>query len=78
MREIREGWAARDHARTRSALTDELIDEIALIGNEAECQQMMRESAQGGIDTHIINFLYPTSESIEATIQAFAADRFRF
>lgn len=76
--EIREGWAARDHNRTKAALSDELIDEIALIGTEAECQQLMLDNMQGGIDTNIVSFLHPTTENVEATFQAFSADRFSF
>jgi probable F420-dependent oxidoreductase len=77
-REIREGWAARDRERTAAALPDELVDEIGLIGNEAECQQLIRDYAAGGIHTNIVSCILPTPENFEATLRAFGKDRFRF
>jgi probable F420-dependent oxidoreductase len=75
-REIREGWAAKDRERTAAALPDELVDEIGLIGTQAECQQLIRDYAAGGIHTNIVSCIYPTPEILEATITAFGADRF--
>lgn len=77
-REMREGWAAKDRERTAAALPDELVDEIALIGTEAECQQLMRDYADGGIHTHIVSCIYPTPDILEDTTQAFSSGRFSF
>ena len=77
-REIREGWAAKDRERTAAALPDELVDEIGLIGDEAQCQQLIRDYADAGIHTNIASCIYPTPEIMEATVMAFAADRFSF
>ena len=76
--EIREGWAAKDRERTAAALPDSLVDEIGLIGNEAECQQLIREYAAGGIHTNIVSCIYPTPEIFPATVNVLAADRFSF
>jgi probable F420-dependent oxidoreductase len=77
-REIREGWAAKDRERTAAALPDELVDEIGLIGDEAECQQLIRDYANGGIHTNIVSCVYPTPEIFPATVNVLAADRFSF
>lgn len=77
-REIREGWASGDRQRTALALPDELVDEIAIIGTEAECQQRVREYAAAGIHTNIISCILPLPDVMAATVRAFGADRFRF
>ena len=35
---IREGWAAKDREKTTSALSDQLVDDIAIIGDIGACQ----------------------------------------
>lgn len=75
---IAEGWAQKDRGKTSGALTDELIDEIAIIGDEAECRERLRADADGGIHTHIIAPLtVGDSEETQRTFAAFAADSFR-
>jgi probable F420-dependent oxidoreductase len=51
---ITKGWAAKNRDMTTGALTDALIDEIAIIGSEGECRARMLEDAQGGVHTHIV------------------------
>lgn len=76
--EIQAGFAARDRERTAAALTDELVDEVAVIGNQAECQELIREYAAGGIHTHVMGPLMPTPEIMEDTLLAFSKERFSF
>jgi len=73
---ITEGWAAKDRAKTTGALSDELIDEIAIIGTEDEIRQRIQEDADGGIHTSIIAPLAATPEDVQRTFEAFTADRF--
>jgi probable F420-dependent oxidoreductase len=63
---INEGWAARDRAKTGGALTDEMIDEIAVIGTPDECRQRLAEDMDTGIDTQIIS---PMAGADEAVVQ---------
>ncbi len=76
---ISEGWAAKDRAKTGGAMTDALIDEVAIIGNEDECRARIRDDADGGIHTHIIAPL-AGSNAAEAmrTFKAFTPDQFSF
>lgn len=76
--EIREGWAAKDRERTAAALPDDLVDQIALIGTESECQSLIRDYADGGIHTNVIACTYPTPDIMEATLTAFGKGRFSF
>ena len=75
---ITEGWAARDRAKTTGALSDALVDEIAIIGTAEACQDRIREAADGGIHTHIISCLSEDLARLDATFEAFAPDRFSF
>jgi len=75
---IRAGWAAKDRARTGGALTDELIDEIAIIGDEDEVRARIQEDADGGVDTHIIAPMAASPEAVQRTFDAFRGDRFSF
>jgi probable F420-dependent oxidoreductase len=69
---IREGWAARDRDKTTGALTDEIIDEIGIIGTEEECRARLRWCAKSGIHTHIIAPLEgATPEEAQRTYEAF-------
>lgn len=75
---ITEGWAAKDRAKTGGALTDELIHEIAIIGNEDEIRERIQADADGGVHTHIIAPLAGNREDLERTFNAFTADNFQF
>lgn len=75
---ITEGWAAKDREKTSGAMTDAMIDEIAIIGNEGEIQQRIQEDAAGGVDTHIIAPLAASKEDVERTFAAFTAKAFQF
>lgn len=75
---IAVGWAERDRAKTTGALDDALVDEIAIIGTAEECHARIRDAAENGIHTHIISPLSRDPERVNATFEAFAADRFSF
>ena len=74
---ISEGWAARDRGKTGGALTDDMIDEIAIIGSAEECRQRLRADMDSGIDTQIISPLAGASGTdISATLAAFSGHSF--
>lgn len=75
---IEAGWREKDRDKTTGALTDELIDRIAIIGSAAECQERVRELARGGITTHVIHCLMPDPYSVRATLETFSPKRFSF
>ena len=76
--EIRLGWAARDRARTTSALSDKLIDEIAVIGSAEECRERIRWNAESGVHTNIIAPMAATPQDTMRTVAAFAPEVFKF
>ncbi len=71
---IREGWAAKDRARTTGALDDQLVDAIAILGSMEECHDRIREYAEMGITTHIISCVSPGEA--QQTFEAFTAKHF--
>ncbi len=74
---INEGWAARDRAKTGGALTDAMVDEIAVIGSAEECRDRLIADMNAGIDTQIISPLAGASEvDIASTFEAFSAEYF--
>ncbi len=80
-RELLEGWASRDRARTAAAFSEELINDIALIGSVEEVQLGIRADAAGGIHTHIISPLVPIDAvypEARVTYSAFTSDKFSF
>ncbi|HKI74145.1 MAG TPA: LLM class flavin-dependent oxidoreductase [Pseudomonadales bacterium] len=74
--QIREGWAAKDRAKTTGALDDNLVDDIAILGTMEECQQRIRDYAAAGITTHIISCV--SGKDAQATYDAFTAKNFSF
>ena len=75
---ISEGWAQKDREKTGGAMTDEMIDEIGIIGSKEEIQERIREDAEGGVHTHIIAPLGGNPEDVERTLAAFSGDEFQF
>lgn len=52
---ILEAWNRRDRAAVAAAFTDELIDELALIGSVGAVVERLRDFGENGIDTHILS-----------------------
>ena len=75
---IAEGWARRDRAMTTGALSDELIDEIAVIGTEDEIHRRFQEHADMGVHTQIVAPLGAGRGEMDRTFEAFTAKNFRF
>ncbi len=73
---IREGWAAKDRAKTTGALDDQLVDAIGILGSMEECHARIREYAEMGITTHIISCVSP--DEAQQTFEAFTAKHFSF
>jgi probable F420-dependent oxidoreductase len=68
----REGWAEKNRDKTKAALTDEMIDEIAVFGTAAECRERLSWCAKVGVHTHILTPLPGmTPDEIQRTYEAF-------
>jgi alkanesulfonate monooxygenase SsuD/methylene tetrahydromethanopterin reductase-like flavin-dependent oxidoreductase (luciferase family) len=74
--QIRTGWKEKDRQKTAAALSDELIDSIAIIGSREECHKKIYGFMQAGINTPIITCVSPDPETRRNTIAAFSKDAF--
>ncbi|HKI97633.1 MAG TPA: LLM class flavin-dependent oxidoreductase [bacterium] len=74
---IEAGWREKNRDKTGGALSDELIDRIAIIGTMAECQERVRELARGGVTTHVIHSTLPDPYSVRAVLEAFSPRSFQ-
>ena len=68
--QIREGFAARDRAKTSAALSDEFVHRLGLIGTAAEVRARLGEYAEAGLDTAVISPAAADEEEYEATLAA--------
>lgn len=75
---IREGWAQKDREKTAAAMSDEMIDQIAVIGSEEEVRERIRTDANTGVHTQIIAPMAINPEEMMRTLGAFTADKFSF
>jgi len=58
-REILAAWQAKDRARNLAAVTDEMIDRIAIIGTAEECRRRLRAFHDAGVTTPMVHpFLF--------------------
>jgi alkanesulfonate monooxygenase SsuD/methylene tetrahydromethanopterin reductase-like flavin-dependent oxidoreductase (luciferase family) len=73
---IREGWEAKDRDKTRTAISDELVDAIGIIGSKEYCQQRIRDDAARGINVPTIALASPDAATRQATLEAFGKEEF--
>lgn len=73
---IKTGWVEKDRTKTTTALSDQLVDDIAILGSMEECHDRLREYGEMGITTHIISCVSP-GEAMQ-TYDAFTAKNFSF
>ena len=74
--EINAGWAAKDRERVFNAISDELMHDIAILGDEPQCQAIFRQQLDGGIDTAMVTAVSPDAQKRDNTIAAFGTERF--
>jgi alkanesulfonate monooxygenase SsuD/methylene tetrahydromethanopterin reductase-like flavin-dependent oxidoreductase (luciferase family) len=74
---ITEGWAEKNRDKTTGAITDEMIDEIAIIGSEEEIQARIQADADGGVHTSIIAPMGASPDDVQRTFDAFRGDVFQ-
>ena len=65
-------------SRTASALSDELLGEIAIIGSRDYCQQRIREYSSAGVQTHILCCPLPEPQFQDETFRAFTPSFFDY
>ena len=54
--QIREAWAAKGHDEARAAVTDTMVDEIAVAGTPDECRAKLAKVRAAGADLPLLFF----------------------
>jgi probable F420-dependent oxidoreductase len=71
-REIDAGWRAKDRPRNLGAVTDDMIDRLAIIGSADECRERLAAFAAAGVTTPMIQPFLFDEAAIWRTLEALA------
>jgi probable F420-dependent oxidoreductase len=71
-RAIAEGFAKKDRAAVASAITDEIVDRIAIIGTPDECREQIAGFVKAGVTTPVIAPLATSREEALRIYETFA------
>jgi alkanesulfonate monooxygenase SsuD/methylene tetrahydromethanopterin reductase-like flavin-dependent oxidoreductase (luciferase family) len=71
-RALGEAFGRGDRAASAAALTDEVVDRIAILGSAEQCRTQIAEFVAAGVTTPVISPLAPSPRAVEAVFEAFA------
>lgn len=74
-RAIAEGFAKKDRAAVATAITDEIVDRIAIIGTADECREQIAGFVRAGVTTPVIAPLATSREEALRIYETFAPAR---
>ena len=69
---IREAYLSRDRDRAASLVTDEMVDEMTIIGDPDQCRDQMQKYFEAGVDEIRLVLNEPDAESYVRTMKALA------
>ncbi len=69
---LKQAFARGDRAGSAAALTDAMIDRIAILGSAEHCREQIAEFVAAGVTTPVISPLAADPRAIEAVFEAFA------
>lgn len=70
--EILAGWKGKDRGRVAAAVTDDMIDRIAIIGSAAECRERIAAFREAGVTTPMVAPFFPDEAVTWRTFEALA------
>ena len=71
-REVADAFSRRDRQATAAAMTDDLIDRIAILGELDACREQLAGFVAGGITTPVLSPLVGDRAGVERVFAAFA------
>jgi len=74
---VAEAFARGDRAASAAAMTDALIDRIAILGSASRCREQIAEFVAAGVTTPVISPLATDAEGVRAVFEAFAPAKLR-
>jgi alkanesulfonate monooxygenase SsuD/methylene tetrahydromethanopterin reductase-like flavin-dependent oxidoreductase (luciferase family) len=69
---IAAGFAAKDRAAVASAMHDDLVDSIAILGTADECREQLAAFVAAGVTTPVLAPLATSAEAAERVFETFA------
>lgn len=70
---VKEAWVRGDRAAAASAVTDDLLDDVAIAGDVDQARAALEAYRAGGVTLPIVSFAHgATPEMVRRTIEAFA------
>jgi probable F420-dependent oxidoreductase len=69
---LAEAFGRGDRAGSAAALTDEVVDRIAILGSAEQCRTQIAEFVAAGVTTPVISPLATSPRAVEAVFEAFA------
>jgi probable F420-dependent oxidoreductase len=69
---IAAGFAAKDRGAVAAAMSDELVDSIAILGTPDECREQLAAFVEAGVTTPVLSPLATSPDACEAVFEAFA------
>ncbi|WP_207840901.1 LLM class flavin-dependent oxidoreductase [Williamsia soli] len=67
---IKAGWDDRDRAGLAAGVTDELISDLAIVGDEVECREKVARFVESGVDIPMIHPVARTKREAAAMLEA--------
>jgi alkanesulfonate monooxygenase SsuD/methylene tetrahydromethanopterin reductase-like flavin-dependent oxidoreductase (luciferase family) len=72
---VREAFARRDRAGVAAAMSDAMIDRIAILGPAESCREQLAEFVAAGVTTPVLAPLAVERRAVEAVFEVFAPAR---
>jgi probable F420-dependent oxidoreductase len=73
-REILDAWRAKDRARNTAAVTDAMIDRLAIIGSPAQCRARLAAFAAAGVTTPMVHPFVFDPDAIASALTSLAPE----
>ena len=77
MREVAAAFARKDRAGVASAMSDDLVDRITILGTADQCREQIAAFVAAGVTTPVLSPLAMDRRGVEAVFEAFAPARAR-
>ena len=70
---VRDAWASGERGKAAGAITEDMLDNIAVLGNAAQCRAKLEKFRRNGADMPIVAFPHGTAlPAIRHTLEALA------
>ena len=73
---IRRGYAERDRAAVKQAVSDDMVMRLFAFGDTARCQEIIRADLAAGIDSSVVSPQGASAECYAHCAEAFAREKF--